>query len=54
VTLLYIVLTIFPIVEVQSRFSFAAKIIVVTLVANLIGALIFAQGERRRRRLVPD
>jgi len=49
VTLLYIVLTIFPIVEVQSRFSFAAKIIIVTVAANLIGALIFAQGERRRR-----
>ena len=53
-TLLYIALTIFPIVDVQSRFSFAAKIIVVTVVANLIGALIFAQGEQRRRRLVPD
>jgi amino acid transporter len=54
VTLLYVVLTIFPIVDVQSRFSFAAKIIIVTVVANLIGAFIFAQGERRRRRLAPD
>ena len=48
-TLLYIVLTVFPIVEVQSRFSFAAKIIIVTVAANLIGALIFFAGERRRR-----
>lgn len=47
-TLLYIVLTVFPIVEVRSPFSFAAKIIIVTVAANLIGALIFAVGERRR------
>jgi amino acid transporter len=49
VTLLYIVLTIFPIVEVRSHFSFAAKIIIVTVAANLIGAFIFFAGERRRR-----
>ena len=47
-TLLYIVLTVFPIVEVRSRFSFAAKIIIVTVAANLIGALVFLAGERRR------
>jgi amino acid transporter len=50
-TLLYIVLTIFPIVEVESRFAFAAKIIVVTVAANLIGALIFRTGERKRLRI---
>jgi len=50
-TLLYIVLTIFPIVEVESRFAFAAKIIVVTVAANLIGALIFLAGERKRLRI---
>ena len=50
-TLLYIVLTILPIVEVESRFLFAAKIIVVTVAANLIGVLIFIPGERRRRQL---
>jgi glutamate:GABA antiporter len=48
-TLLYVVLTVFPIVEVRSRFGFAAKIIVVTIAANVIGALIFRAGERRRR-----
>jgi hypothetical protein len=51
-TLLYIVLTIFPIVEVQSRFLFAAKIIVITVAANFIGILIFIPGERRRRQIL--
>jgi amino acid transporter len=50
-TLLYIVLTIVPIVEVESRFLFAAKIIVITVAANLIGVLIFIPGERRRRQM---
>ena len=48
-TLLYIILTVFPIVEVRSPFSFGAKIIIVTVVANLIGAVIFVWGEWRRR-----
>lgn len=47
VTLLYVVLTVFPIVEVQSRLWFAAKIILTTLVANLLGALIFVAGRKR-------
>lgn len=51
VALLYTVLTIFPIIEVPSWFSFAAKIITVTVVANLIGVLIFLLGERRRQRM---
>jgi glutamate:GABA antiporter len=50
-TLLYIALTIFPIVEVQSRTSFATKIIAVTVLANLVGVLIFLFGERRRNRI---
>jgi glutamate:GABA antiporter len=50
VTLLYIVLTIVPIVQVESRMEFAAKIIIVTLGANLLGALIFIVARRRRRR----
>lgn len=49
VTALYIVLTIFPIVNVESRTAFAAKIIIVTIVANLLGALIFIVGSRRSR-----
>jgi amino acid transporter len=49
ISLLYAVLTIFPIIEVQSWFSFAAKIIAVTVIANLIGVALFVLGERRRR-----
>ncbi len=49
VTLLYIVLTIVPIVHVESRTAFAAKIIIVTLGANLLGALIFVAARRRRQ-----
>jgi amino acid transporter len=50
VSLLYAVLTVVPIVEVGSRFSFAMKIIVVTAAANAIGAGIFAAGKRPKNR----
>jgi glutamate:GABA antiporter len=53
VTLLYIVLTIVPIVNVESRTAFAAKIIIVTLGANLLGALIFVAARRRRQAASP-
>jgi amino acid transporter len=49
VTLLGIFFTVFPIVDVQSRFLFAVKIIALTLIANGIGAAIFVAAERRRR-----
>jgi glutamate:GABA antiporter len=49
VTLLYLGLTIVPIVPVASRSEFAAKIVGTTLVANLVGALIFFLAEKRRR-----
>ena len=45
-TLLYIALTIVPIVNVVNPLSFAAKIILVTVVANLLGCLTFALGKR--------
>ncbi len=45
-TVLYIIFTIFPIVEVESRASFAAKIIVTVIAAQLIGTLIFVVGKR--------
>jgi len=44
VTLLYIILTVFPIIEVASWFSFAAKIIAVVFVANGVGATIYTIG----------
>ena len=39
--------TIFPIIEVESHFWFAAKIIAVVAVANLIGVAIFTVDKRR-------
>jgi amino acid transporter len=48
-TLLYTVLSIFPIIEVQSIFAFAAKIIGVIITVNAMGLAIFLVAERRRR-----
>jgi glutamate:GABA antiporter len=41
--------TVFPIIEVQSRFLFAAKIIVVVIIANAIGTAIYVFDKRRAR-----
>src|SRR5205823_9636762 len=41
--------TVFPIIDVQSRFLFAAKIIAVVLIANAIGAAIYAFDKKRSR-----
>src|SRR6266542_4129827 len=49
VCLLAIFFTIYPIIDVPSPLVFAAKIIAVTLVANLIGVTIFALNCKRRR-----
>jgi amino acid transporter len=48
-TLLYVGLSILPIVRVESAAVFAAKISGVIIVANVIGIAIFLAGERRRR-----
>ena len=50
VSLLAIFFTVYPIIDVPSRVIFAAKIISVTAIANVIGLTIFVIGERRRRR----
>jgi amino acid transporter len=47
VTLLYIVFSTFPIVDVVNPYWFAAKIIGVTLGTNLIGVALFVVGSRR-------
>ena len=47
-TLLYVVLSIFPIIDVPSWWSFALKISGVIVVANLVGALVLVGGLRRR------
>src|SRR5436190_1092406 len=41
--------TVFPIIAVQSRFWFAAKILAVVVIANAIGAAIFLFDKRHRR-----
>jgi amino acid transporter len=48
VTLLYVVLSIFPIVDVASWLSFAAKISSVVVLLNLVGAGLFYAARRRR------
>jgi cytochrome b561 len=48
VCLLAIFFTIYPIIDVPSPLTFAAKVITVTVIANAIGAAIFALGQRRR------
>ena len=50
VTLLYIVMSVFPIIDVKSGWSFALKIIVVVVLANAIGLAIYRTGKRRRGR----
>src|SRR2546428_1105991 len=48
VSLLAVFFTIYPIIDVPNPLVFAAKIVAVTLVANLIGVTIFALNYRRR------
>jgi amino acid transporter len=43
--------TVFPIIKVESRFLFAAKIIAVVIVANAIGVAIYAFDKKRQTRL---
>jgi hypothetical protein len=40
--------TVFPIIAVQSRFWFAAKILAVVLIANGVGVLIYVVDQKRR------
>jgi amino acid transporter len=54
VSLLYIALTVFPIVAVESPLAFAAKLVAVTLAFNLAGAALFRMGRRRRQRVAPE
>ena len=47
VSLFYIGFTVVPIISVESRLAFAAKIILVVVVANAIGAVVFITGRRK-------
>jgi amino acid transporter len=49
-TLLYVVLSVFPIIEVGDRFWFTAKIGGVVILGNLVGIAILAIAERRKAR----
>ncbi|HYU31964.1 MAG TPA: APC family permease [Thermoanaerobaculia bacterium] len=53
-TILYVALSIVPIIQVESRFLFALKISGLILLANLLGAAIFLAAERRRQALKAD
>jgi amino acid transporter len=52
VCLLAIFFTVYPIIDVPSPLSFAAKIVAVTVIANAIGAAIFKLGEKRRQAAI--
>ena len=47
-TLLYVALAVFPIIKVASVTSFALKISLLIVGANVVGALIFYGAQRRR------
>jgi hypothetical protein len=47
-TLLNVVLSVFPIIEVESRLRFAIRISGVIVVANVIGAALFIAEEKKR------
>jgi hypothetical protein len=51
VTLLYSVLSVFPIIDVPSWRTFALKIITVILVANLIGVGIYFRSRGTHARI---
>jgi amino acid transporter len=53
-TLLFVVLSVFPIIDVQNRAAFTAKVSAVVMIPNLIGAFLYirASALRRRRAMV--
>jgi amino acid transporter len=51
-SILYSVLSIFPIIDVPDWRVFTAKVVTVLVVANLVGLMIFASGRRRARARV--
>ena len=53
-TLLYLGLSIFPIIQVQSRLAFTVKIAGVIIGANIIGFVFYAIAARSRRARSPE
>ncbi len=50
VTLLFVVLSIFPIIDVGSSWQYSAKIAGVVLGMNLLGGILYLAGQRKRAR----
>jgi amino acid transporter len=53
-TLLYVVLSIFPIIDVESSWGYSLKIAGVVLGANLLGWMIYRAGRRKNARDRPE
>ena len=51
-TLLYVILSVFSIIDVPNRFSFAIKISGLVIGLNLAGALFYWWAETRRKRML--
>ncbi len=52
VTLLFVLLSIFPIIHVESQSRYSLKIAAVVLGANLLGWMIYRAGQRKRDRTI--
>ena len=52
-TLLYVVLSVFPIITVTDGALFTLKISAVVVLSNVVGALFFWRAKARRRRTLP-
>ena len=50
-TLLYVILSVFPIIDVPDRFSFTIKISGLVIGLNLAAALFYWRAETRRKRV---
>jgi len=46
-TLVYVVLSIFPIIDVESSWGYSLKIATVVLSANVLGWILYRAGRRR-------
>ena len=53
-TLLFVVLSVFPIIEVKSRAAFTVKVSAVVIISNIVGAVIFLWAQKRRGAVSVD
>jgi hypothetical protein len=52
-TLLYVILSVLPIIEVPNRGIFTLNVGSVVIISNLIGALVFCRAKARRALPLP-